>query len=92
MLSWFWLITQMSRSDELLTLHHNILFGVDYIGPLWKAYYVPTLGLSIIVLNAVLGWLLYRKDTFMAQLLNIIALFASIFVFIATYMIVYWNI
>lgn len=83
---------QIPRSIEQLSLHYNILFGVDYSGPTWKVYYIPLLGLSIIVINMTMGWVLYKKDVFIAQVLNVLSVFMQIFIVIASILVVYKNI
>jgi len=90
--SWLWIITQMPETGEQVVLHYNVLFGVDYIGSLWKVYYIPTLGFFVIATNMICGWLFYKKDVFKAQLLVAIAMFIQVFIVIASLLTVYSNI
>jgi len=49
--NWSWLWVQIPGGEEYLFLHYNILFGVDKIGESWKVFYVPLLGLFILIIN-----------------------------------------
>lgn len=90
--AWFWLLLQIRPSDEQVFLHYNILFGVDLIGNWWKVYYVPIAGLLIILVNLVIGWLLFQKDKFVAQLLVFIALYCQIVVVTVSLLLVFLNV
>ena len=82
----------MPQTSEQAFLHYNILFGVDAIGESWKVFYAPFLGFFILIINALLGWILYRKDKFMAQILNFITCLCQIFIVIASFLLVFLNI
>ena len=90
--TWFWLFWQISPQDEMIFLHYNILFGVDYVGPRWGIALLPITGLVIIVFNAALGWYFYNKDKFISYLLNSIALLSQIFLLIAGSILVFLNV
>jgi len=49
-------------------------------------------GFFILIINALLGWILYRKDKFMAQILNFITCLCQIFIVIASFLLVFLNI
>ena len=89
--NWLWLITQIRPQAELIFLHYNILFGVDYVGEWWKVYYVPLTGLIIILINFIVGWFLFNKDKFVAILLNIASILSQAFLFIAAALLVFLN-
>jgi len=88
--SWFWLKTQLPNTSELF-LHYNVLFGVDYIGESWKVFFVPLVGLTILSVNFFLGWLLYKKDKFMAYILNFVSIACQIFIVMASFILVFLN-
>lgn len=89
---WLWLLWQIKPQDEPIFLHYNILFGVDYIDVWWKVFYLPAMGLLILLINAFLGWRLFNRDKFMAQLLNIGALLCQIFLIITAALLVFLNV
>lgn len=91
-LSWLWLIFQIRPQQEDIFLHYNILFGVDYLGSWWKVFYLPIFGLLIFLINTIIGWALFGKDKFIAQILNAVNLFCQIFIFIASALLVFLNV
>ena len=56
--------------DFPITLHYNVYFGVDIIGPWWQAYFLPAMGLIILLVNTALGYLFYQqKDRIIGHIL-----------------------
>jgi hypothetical protein len=56
--------------DFPIILHYNVYFGVDVIGAWWQIYFLPLIGLVIMTVNAVLGYLFYQqKERIVAHLL-----------------------
>lgn len=56
--------------DFPIVLHYNVYFGVDVIGAWWQVYYLPLIGLMILFINTVLGYVFYKqKERIVAHLL-----------------------
>jgi hypothetical protein len=89
--SWFWFKSQLPNTSELF-LHYNVLFGVDYIGESWRIYFVPLLGIIILFVNFLIGWFLYKKDKFMAHILNFTTLICQIIVVMVSFLLVFLNV
>jgi len=89
--TWVWLLIEIRPQTDPVFLHYNILFGVDYVGEWWQVLYLPISGLVIIVVNAVMGWLLFGRDKFLARILNSISLFCQLFLLIATALLIFLN-
>jgi hypothetical protein len=89
---WFWLFWQIRPQEEQIFLHYNILFGVDLVGSWWRIVFVPLSGLLIIIVNAILGWVLFRKDKFASQLLNATSVVCQIFLLIVASLLVFLNV
>jgi len=89
---WLWLWSHIPAGVNGLFLHYNILFGVDFIGSSWQMYMVPLSGLIILIINLFLGWVVYKKEHFAAQLLNFSAAFLQIFLIIEAYLLVLLNV
>jgi hypothetical protein len=92
LLIWFWLFWQISGSEEVVLLHYNILFGVDYIGPRYLVAMIPLTGLFILISNAVVGWLSYPKDKMIAAMLNFATSIIQIFLLVAASLVVFLNV
>jgi len=90
--TWIWLLIEIRPQTEPVFLHYNILFGVDFVGEWWQALYLPISGLAIIVVNAAMGWLLFSRDKFLAQILNGISLFCQLFLLFAAALLVFLNV
>ncbi|OGH77980.1 MAG: hypothetical protein A2469_01180 [Candidatus Magasanikbacteria bacterium RIFOXYC2_FULL_40_16] len=90
--NWVWIIISIRPQKELIFLHYNILFGVDYVGEWWRVYLVAITGLVIFIFNFLLGWLLFNKDKFVSILMNIVNVVSQIFLIIATAILVFLNV
>src|SRR3989338_482580 len=90
--NWIWVVLKVRPQKDLIFLHYNILFGVDYIGEWWRVYFVAMTGLVIFIINFLLGWLLFNKDKFVSILMNIVNIVAQIFLLIATAILVFLNV
>jgi len=65
--------------DFPIVLHYNVYFGVDVIGAWWQLYFLPAIGLIILIINTVLGYLFYQKqERIIAHLLMLATFIAQI--------------
>jgi hypothetical protein len=56
-----------------------VYFGVDVIGAWWQLYFLPAIGLIILIINTVLGYLFYQKqERIIAHLLMLATFIAQI--------------
>jgi hypothetical protein len=70
--------------DFPIILHYNVYFGVDVIGAWWQVYYLPLIGLLILAVNTILGYLFYQqKERIVAHLLMLATFIVQIAVTIA---------
>lgn len=70
--------------DFLIILHYNVYFGVDVIGDWWQVYFLPLIGLLIMVINAVLGYVFYQqKERLIAHLLMLATFIVQIGITVA---------
>ncbi|MBP9732481.1 MAG: hypothetical protein KBD29_03430 [Candidatus Magasanikbacteria bacterium] len=90
--SWVWLLLQVPRTAEQVFLHYTILFGVDQIGEPGQVYYVPLMGLALLILNFFGGWVLYRRGWFYSYTLLAIGVVVNMFVAISSVLVVFLNI
>jgi len=90
--TWVWILFQIRPQDALIFLHYNVLFGVDFIGEWWRVYYLPLTGLFIIVINFVIGWLLFQKDKFISIILQSVSLICQIFLLVVSALLVFLNV
>ncbi len=76
-ITWGWLAWFFKPTNEPVFLHYNVLFGVDYIGDWHRVFLLPIVGVSILLINTLLGWLLASRDMVVAYILQIISLLSS---------------
>ena len=70
--------------DFSVILHYNVYFGVDVIGPWWQIYFLPFIGLIILGINTILGYLFYqKKERIVAHLLMLATFIAQIGIAVA---------
>lgn len=70
--------------DFPIILHYNVYFGVDVIGAWWQVYFLPLIGIAILSVNTVLGYLFYQqKERIVAHLLILATFIVQIGITIA---------
>ena len=88
---WIFLIQNQKENSHPIILHYNLFFGVDHLGNYEKIYLIPLSGLIIIIVNSILGHLLYLKEKLAAYLLVFIIFIIQIFLLINSYLIIKIN-
>jgi len=88
---WIFLIQNQKESNYPIILHYNLFFGVDYLGNYEKIYLIPLSGFFIIVINSILGHLLYLKEKLAAYFLVFIIFIVQLFLLIDSYLIIKIN-
>lgn len=79
------------RPDDVF-LQYNILFGVNLRGPWYALFTLPGMSALIMVINAIIGWLTFDRDKFMAFLLNTVAFLCIGLITIATILLMFLNV
>lgn len=83
-LTWGIIVYFLRRVDFPIILHYNVYFGVDVIGSWWQVYFLPLIGLLILLINSSLGYLFYdKKERTVAHLLMLATLIVQITVLVA---------
>lgn len=88
---WFNLL-RIPKTDEILPLHYNIYFGIDYMGGWYSLFIVPLFGLFVLLFNFSLSLFLYFNNKFLSYSLSLVALFVQIILLIASFAVVWINI
>lgn len=90
--TWVWILWNMRPQEEMIFLHYNILFGVDYVGEWWRVFSIPIIGLLIIFANFLIGWFLFHKDKFISTIMNAVSLFCQLFLLVTAALLVFLNV
>lgn len=82
----------MVKEGSFLSLHYNIFFGIDLIGPWYSVFVIPLLSLIFLIINCVLLVLLYGREKFLSYFLAVTNALLSIGLLTALVLIVLLNI
>ena len=88
---WFSLLRNVTADSGQIFLHYNIIFGVDLVGDWWQLYYLPGVGLLIVLLNYLFSSATYASDKFLARFLSGWTLFFHLFLAIGILLLVRLN-
>lgn len=68
-ISWWYVASKISPTEDQLFLHYNIIFSIDLIGEWWKVYAPSFVGFCLFLVNLVVAWLLYGNYRSMSRVL-----------------------
>jgi hypothetical protein len=78
--------------DFPIILHYNVYFGVDIIGDWWQAYFLPLIGVIMLVINTLLAYYFFKqKERIASYLLLLTAIIIQAGVAIASAGIIFIN-
>ena len=84
---WLGLAWQVKSFAKLISLHYNIYFGIDLLGHWYQIFLLPALGLFFLMINFLLGLVVYRKEKILSyflagasSLIQVIFILATIFI------------
>ena len=66
-----WFIRQ-KLSGEIMVLHYNVDFGIDWIGDQTQIYFFPLLGLGVFLLSFILLAIMYKNKNFKALVIYLL--------------------
>lgn len=88
---WAFLFKNQKSSELPVILHYNLFFGVDYLGAYNEIYLIPIVGVIIIFINTILGYLLYERERLASYFLVFNIFIVQSFLLLAGYLIVEIN-
>lgn len=89
--AWILVLFFLEKEKLNIILHYNVLFGVDFKGNPRQVFIIPSIGLIIFFLNAIIIELVYKKEKFIACLLLLGSLVCQFFAVIAIITIIMIN-
>lgn len=89
--AWGLIIFFLGKEKFNIILHYNVLFGVDFKGSPDRVFVIPTIGLIIFFLNAIITKFVYQREKFIAYLLLLASLICQFFAVIAIVSIILIN-
>ena len=82
---------EIDAADQMIPLHYNIYFGIDYLGPWYYAFILPALGLFLLAINTFISFLIYIKEKILSYFLVGTAFFSQIILLGAGILVVLIN-
>lgn len=83
--------TVYQPTKEFITLHYKVGIGPDFVGPWYMILVIPLASLALLILNCLLGRMLYHQERFSAYSLAATALCGQIVIGWILYLIVKAN-
>jgi len=88
---WIFLFKNQKSPELPVILHYNLFFGVDYLGGYNEIYLIPIVGVIVIIVNTILGYLLYERERLASYFLTFNIFIVQSFLLFAGYLIVEIN-
>jgi hypothetical protein len=93
LLFWFWLFFKVKFTQEIMPLHYNIYFGIDWFGPSYYLYLYPLLGTFWFLSNMLLAFFWFKQYKKIFYWLGVYTLLLNIFLIFGSFLIIlfYYN-
>jgi len=85
-----WKLPGIAETHDVVTIHYNVFFGVDWVGPWYWGYGAPVFGFCVLFVNSILAVVLHPTEWFVSRLLlamawvvNMLLVLAALFFILA---------
>lgn len=85
---WMILALKIKPSVYPIPLHYNIYSGIDVIDLWYKVFIIPAFGLVLLIFNLIISLVFYRREKFIAYLLNVSNIIVQILLLAASIVII----
>ncbi|MDP3244544.1 MAG: hypothetical protein Q8M83_02695 [bacterium] len=89
--SWLSLMWQINAKHATFFLHYTVYFGVDWTGQWYKIFFVPLVGLLILLGNFIAAFIFYHSRKIISYLLVLAAVFAQVLVLLQSVLLILMN-
>ncbi len=79
------------ETKDILPLHYNIYFGIDFVGDWYKIFVVPAAGIFFVIINFLVADIVYLRDKVVSYFLVGAGLFIQIILGLAALTIISIN-
>lgn len=86
------LVYNLPEEQSFIPLHYNIYLGVDLFGRWQEIFYLPGIGLFILLLNTILALVLFNKKEILSYFLTVTSALLQLFLLLATIFVILINI
>ena len=88
---WLLLAWQIRGLGESMSLHYNIYFGIDLLGPWYQIFSLPAVGLIFFLLNFLIGVFIYSQEKILRYFLVGFSSFLQVIFILAALLIISIN-
>lgn len=90
---WTWLFIKINYSQDIIPLHYNIYYGIDWFGPSYYMYLYTLLGTIWFLSNTLLAFFWFKNNKKIFYFLSIYSLLLNIFLLFGIFLIIlfYFN-
>lgn len=92
LMTWIWPLWQIGPQVDNIFLHYTVLYGVDFVGEWWRVFYVPLTGLVILLMNMIVGWMLFQRDKILTYMVLAMSVLCQIFLLVSVSLLVFLNV
>jgi len=89
--NWGILLMHIHPRSQYIVLHYTLSFGVDRLGPWYEAFYIPILGLLLILIHVTLAEFLSRRSSLLTSFFLVLMPFFQFFLFFASLFLIIVN-
>ena len=88
---WAILYSKIKPSRTQILLHYNVIYGPDLIQKSLYIYWIPLLALILLLINALVAGIFYKKEKLAAYFLNISSIAVQLIFLIASIVLINAN-
>lgn len=88
----FWRLFPDLYGKEIIPLHYNIHYGVDWTGAWWQIFVYPLSGVLLSIINTCIALLLVKKEPMLARVVFVSTVVLTAFLLCSTVFVVLMNI
>lgn len=82
-ITWAYIYLKIKPTAEPIPLHYNIFYGIDFVDKGYFIYFIPAIGLVILILNYFLARYLRSKEEFGSKILVAVVPAIQAFILVA---------
>ena len=87
----WWQLFPEIQSQIFVPLHYNIHFGVDALGPWWRIFTIPMVGMGILLVNTSAAIFLWNREQALSYFFAATSVLSQIILFVALLFVILLN-
>ncbi|MEK7105195.1 MAG: hypothetical protein AAB865_00710 [Patescibacteria group bacterium] len=87
----FWKLAPIGLERPEIPLHYNVYFGVDLIGPWYKVFFLPLIGVILLLANRQFAIITWEKEKMLSYFFAVATLVVELALTVAVVLVVLLN-